>query len=171
MKIIPNFLTAFRIVSIPFIIYFFIIGEVKISIILTIIAALTDFVDGKLARLLNAQTELGAKLDAVSDKFFSGGLLLTIALKYHLLFINFTLELFISLISLFFYNKTKITKTLYIGKIKTWFLFVTVILGFVTYYNNNFKNILFFFSIITALLQLSCIIRYIKSGILLTTKN
>ena len=170
MKKIPNILTTFRILSIPFIIYFFVTGKIKISIILTIAAALTDLIDGKLDRILIAHTELGAKLDAVSDKFFSGGLLLTIATKFHLLFLNFGLELIISIISLFFYSKTKITKTLYVGKIKTWFLFVTVILGFIANYN-KINIILNTFSIMTCILQLICILEYIKSGKKLTTKN
>ncbi len=41
----------------------------------TALLALTDFADGKIARKLNAETELGAKLDPIVDKVFALGLL------------------------------------------------------------------------------------------------
>lgn len=169
MKKIPNILTLLRIISVPFIVILFINNEVWLTIFLTIIIAATDCLDGFLARKFNAQTELGAMLDATCDKIFSAGLLLTIATKFHILFITFGLEIIISIISLFFYSKTRKSRTIFIGKVKTWFLFATVTMGFIVYFNPDIILALNIFVVMTGILQLFSIYGYIKSGIYLTT--
>ncbi|MEN2495144.1 MAG: CDP-diacylglycerol--glycerol-3-phosphate 3-phosphatidyltransferase [Hyphomicrobiaceae bacterium hypho_1] len=70
---IPNMLTVGRIVSIPLVagtLYFF--GDIPlarwIAAGLFILAALSDFLDGYLARIWKQQSELGRILDPVADK-------------------------------------------------------------------------------------------------------
>jgi cardiolipin synthase len=65
---IPNLLTLGRILFIIPILYFFEIGNYKIGILLLILAMLTDFFDGYLARKLNQTTKIGAILDPIADK-------------------------------------------------------------------------------------------------------
>lgn len=67
---IPNTLTGFRIVATPFALYFYSTGNFILCAIIVLIAALTDFFDGYLARKLNQCTDFGALLDPVADKFF-----------------------------------------------------------------------------------------------------
>ena len=67
-KYIPNFLTISRLLVTPLIIYLGIKNEIIPLIIIAIFIALTDFLDGKLARLWNVSSELGAKLDTIGDK-------------------------------------------------------------------------------------------------------
>ncbi len=169
MKFLPNILTCMRIICVPFILYLFVNNHVWWTIFLIVLIAATDFLDGFLARKLNAQSELGARLDAVCDKVFSVGLLLTIATKFTFLFINLIIEIIITVINLYFFSILKKSKTLFIGKIKTWFLFATVIIGFIVYFNSDLMILLNSFVIITAILQIICIFAYIKSGIYLTT--
>lgn len=161
IKFIPNILTLIRIINIPFIVIFFTLNKIELTIIIAIFTAITDYLDGFIARKFNATSELGAKLDAVSDKFFAIGLLTALSIKYPILLISLFLEIVISIINLCLYYKTKITKSLFIGKIKTWSLFLSVILGFITYFNHQFLLIMNITLIITIILQIISIICYI----------
>ena len=71
MKNLPNILTFARILVIPILILsFFLDGVLSnwIAATLFIFASVTDFVDGYLARLLSAQSNLGKVLDPIADK-------------------------------------------------------------------------------------------------------
>lgn len=65
---IPNFLTLLRIILVPVVIIFLIQGQFINAIIAFVTAALTDALDGFLARTLGQQTALGAYLDPIADK-------------------------------------------------------------------------------------------------------
>ena len=70
-KQIPNWLTGFRIVIIPiFVLTFFFEGRGAnlFAAMLFIIACITDFLDGYLARLWKVQSSLGRFLDPIADK-------------------------------------------------------------------------------------------------------
>lgn len=66
---IPNTLTIARIVIIPVLITAVIYSQYRYALILFVIAALTDMLDGLLARLTNQKTALGTFLDPLADKF------------------------------------------------------------------------------------------------------
>ncbi len=61
-------ITFMRVVLIPFIIGSMVTGYWGAAFVLFVIAALTDLLDGNLARLLDEKTFLGACLDPVADK-------------------------------------------------------------------------------------------------------
>lgn len=65
----PNTLTFIRLLIIPFFIFSFLKEEYYYALILFIFAAITDLLDGVLARLTNQKTKLGAFLDPFADKF------------------------------------------------------------------------------------------------------
>jgi CDP-diacylglycerol--glycerol-3-phosphate 3-phosphatidyltransferase len=68
---LPNILTFFRILFIPFLVVIFYLPvewSHLVAAIIFAIAALTDFLDGYLARSLKLATRLGAFLDPVADK-------------------------------------------------------------------------------------------------------
>jgi cardiolipin synthase len=65
---IPNLLTSARLVMVPFVVWYLGRGEVETAFWLFAAAALTDLLDGNLARLLNQRTVLGAWLDPIADK-------------------------------------------------------------------------------------------------------
>jgi len=68
----PNFLTVFRFVSIPFIIFLLITGDYNNSLWLFILAALSDALDGALARTRQQITDWGIVFDPVADKLLIG---------------------------------------------------------------------------------------------------
>jgi CDP-diacylglycerol--glycerol-3-phosphate 3-phosphatidyltransferase len=80
---IPNLLTFLRILIIPLLVfvYYFppnVIG-MRLAALLFAIAALTDWLDGYLARKLNQTSKLGAFLDPIADKLIVVTVLVMIA--------------------------------------------------------------------------------------------
>ncbi len=74
---LPNRLTVLRLVLIPFMMFFYLatfipygIGKI-VAIVIFIAAALTDLLDGKIARKYNLITNLGKFLDPIADKILT----------------------------------------------------------------------------------------------------
>lgn len=157
---LPNILTGFRIIFTPIIIFLGFSKQIKLVILLAIIAALTDLIDGKLARKWNVVSELGAKLDAVADKIFAIGLSICLTSLFPILWIGVLLELVLAICNLIFYYKSKKTETLWIGKIKTTILFVTIILIICYYFFPNLFHITEGLIYMCINLQILCIFEY-----------
>lgn len=79
LKNIPNVLTLSRIFAIPLVLLFYVLGgqygEI-ISAALFLLACVTDFLDGYIARTLSAHSKLGRFLDPVADKLLVGSVIL-----------------------------------------------------------------------------------------------
>ncbi len=66
---LPNLITLLRLGIVPGLVYFLeVTGGNRIALVLFLIASMTDWVDGYLARKLNQTTALGALLDPLVDK-------------------------------------------------------------------------------------------------------
>ena len=81
MKHLPNILTALRILILPVIIGLFFIPEAWAAwtaLALYIVASVTDFLDGHLARKMDIVSPLGTFLDPIADKIFIGALLIVL---------------------------------------------------------------------------------------------
>ena len=65
---LPNYITLFRVVLIPFFINLMIYGYYREALVVFVVAGVTDALDGLIARLTKSQTELGAFLDPMADK-------------------------------------------------------------------------------------------------------
>jgi cardiolipin synthase len=65
---IPNLLTIFRLFVTSFFILAIHYGEFRIALWLFVVQAITDLLDGFLARVLGEKTSLGALLDPLADK-------------------------------------------------------------------------------------------------------
>ena len=91
---IPTILTIIRMIAVPFILFFIYIGQFSEIVppyntilifaagILFATAAITDFIDGKLARSTSQVTKLGTFLDPIADKFMVCSVLVTLVLVY-----------------------------------------------------------------------------------------
>ena len=80
----PNKITLSRLLLIPLIVFFYLATFIPyarlVAVILFVIAALADFVDGHIARKTNQVTDLGKFFDAIADKVLTmTGFLLIIA--------------------------------------------------------------------------------------------
>lgn len=68
MKHIPNILTLLRIILVPFFIYYFVQEQLMVAFILFIIASVTDYFDGYLARKYKVISNFGKIMDPLADK-------------------------------------------------------------------------------------------------------
>ena len=79
-KNIPNYLTIGRIIVIPIIVMTFYLDNSKlahrIGAILFILASITDFFDGYIARKFNLVSSFGKMLDPIADKLLVGCVIL-----------------------------------------------------------------------------------------------
>ena len=66
---IPNTLTITRLMIIPFFVASMLSQKYQNALILFSVAAITDIMDGLLARMTNQKTRIGAFLDPLADKF------------------------------------------------------------------------------------------------------
>ena len=66
-KHIPNFITLLNLLAGIISIYLGMKGELQLSASLIFLAAIMDFLDGMLARVLNAKSPIGAQLDSLAD--------------------------------------------------------------------------------------------------------
>lgn len=66
---LPNTLTAARIILIPVFITALEYKHYEYALYIFLFAAITDFLDGIIARLRNQKTQLGAIMDPLADKF------------------------------------------------------------------------------------------------------
>lgn len=157
---IPNLLTLSRglapIVIIPAILF----NKLFFVIILLIIFALTDFLDGKIARKYNLVSEFGVKLDAVCDKIFAISLIIPAIINHGIFIFNFVMEIAISYTNLLSYTKGNNPRSTIIGKIKTALLSLTLILSYIPNMNNL---VIFIFSLITIICQVITLIKYINT--------
>ncbi len=78
---LPNKLTLMRMILIPFMMFFYLanfipfgIGKI-VALVIFIVAALTDLLDGKIARKHNLVTNFGKFLDPIADKLLTSAVL------------------------------------------------------------------------------------------------
>lgn len=71
LRLIPNTLTLVRLLLVPVLWVFATVGEERSAGFALAIAAVTDILDGRLARALNVASALGSKLDSIADSLVS----------------------------------------------------------------------------------------------------
>ena len=84
IKYIPNILTMLRIILVPVFVWFFFFAPVPNylmwSAIIFVIAEITDYLDGKIARKYNVISNFGKVMDPLADKLLTGVALIGIAI-------------------------------------------------------------------------------------------
>ena len=122
IKQIPNLFTISRLLFVPFIVANIMSGNLITAGFIAIGASITDMLDGKVARALNATSNFGAKLDAVIDKLFVTCITAPLLFINPYLLITIILELSIASITGYAHLQDIKTATNKTGKIKTVFL-------------------------------------------------
>ena len=108
MEKFVNLLTVYRIIASPIIFISLIYFDLKLlTLFLFISAAISDFLDGYLARLFNVESKIGEILDPIADKILLVSTLLTIVM--------FLESIFIGLMSLFLISREFWVSALRIG--------------------------------------------------------
>lgn len=130
---IPNVLSFFRLILIPFIVWQFLVGQEIITILLIVLSALTDVVDGFVARRFNMITPLGKALDPIADKATLITLVACLCFKFKsmvvLLVVCIVKELIMGIEGLLIVKKTGTTySSKWFGKICTAVLYLTILL-------------------------------------------
>ena len=119
-KIRPNFLTVFRFITIPFIIFLLLIENYKIALPLFIISAFSDALDGAIARTRNKITDWGIVFDPLADKLLIGsvgGILIFTFISHILAILIISIELML-ILSAYYRFKGEIVPAKLSGKIK-----------------------------------------------------
>lgn len=78
----PNHITVIRLILVPIIYILLISGNTSLGLVLFIVAASTDFIDGAMARIRNQITDVGKIIDPIADKLLIIAVLLYIGFKY-----------------------------------------------------------------------------------------
>jgi CDP-diacylglycerol--glycerol-3-phosphate 3-phosphatidyltransferase len=137
LKKIPNFLTVLRILLTPLIIATFYISDPKVSgytgASLFALAALTDFLDGYLARKWNIQSNFGKVFDSIADKILLSGVLIMFVKhgKAHAIpcIIIIVREILVSGMRQYT-GSSNLIKVSYLGKVKAFLQMLTSLLIF-----------------------------------------
>lgn len=125
MKHIPNILTMFRVLIIPFFIYYFLQNNLMLAFLMFIVASITDYFDGYLARKYQVISNFGKIMDPLADKLLVLSALALISFGEHayissLIFIIITSREVLITILRDVYKKKKIYLAAnYWGKVKT----------------------------------------------------
>lgn len=133
-RYIPNILTVLRLVVIPVMAYFMILKEWVISLVIFVLAEITDVVDGYIARKFRATSNFGKLADPLADKLLqlTALLLLSTGGRIPMLFFNILCvkELAMIIGALFFLKKDVVVYSNWIGKAASAIIFAGIVLSF-----------------------------------------
>ena len=159
-KQIPNLLTASRALGMIPVNILFLTGNMVPGIILLGILLSTDFFDGKIARKYGIESKFGADLDAVCDKIMAVGLMIPLMVTNPIIILSALLEVLIASFNVMGRLDGIDTKTLFSGKVKTWFLSLTLGLGYLAKFVSFFDIIYVMSSILTFVVQCETAVDY-----------
>lgn len=118
----PNHITIARLISIPFVVYFFLVRDYSIALPLFAISAFTDALDGAVARTRQQITDWGKLFDPIADKLLiasSAVVLISNEISFMLALSIITVDLSIFFVVAYQYNAhKKILDPHWTGKLK-----------------------------------------------------
>lgn len=133
-RYIPNILTVLRLAVIPVMAYFMILKEWVISLVIFILAELTDVVDGYIARKFQVTSNFGKLADPLADKLLQLTALFLLSsggrIPRYFFYILCIKELAMVIGSLLFLKKDVVVYSNWIGKAASAILFSGIVLSF-----------------------------------------
>lgn len=141
LKHIPNILTISRFFLIPFIIYFLILDNYPLAFIFLTLSALTDVLDGFIARKFNFITNFGKLIDPLADKATQISVLITLTFKdvipFWMILVVALKEATMIAGASFLYGKELVVSSKWYGKLSTVLFYVAIVCSFVIKYWNS----------------------------------
>lgn len=154
---VSNILSAFRLLTVPFIFYFIYNKQWILAIIFGAVAVVTDVLDGFFARHLDQHSELGYILDPVADKLaISAGIFALVLSKSDFppwaFFVILTRDVLIVLGNgVLAYKAKMITRSNLWGKCTSFFLSIAVMFYLLREIMHRLPNNIEFYSLCLAL--------------------
>ena len=130
---VPNLITTIRILLAPVFIIYLINDKFLPALVVILLCAVSDGIDGMLARLLNQRSRLGAYLDPLADKLLLLAAFVTLSVRGYLpawlTVLVFSRDTMILLgIIVLFLNRVEVAiKPSYVSKVTTWLQFITIV--------------------------------------------
>lgn len=171
---VPNLITTIRIILAPIFVIYIINGELITGLAILIITALSDGIDGLIARLFNQKSRLGAYLDPLADKIILTSAFVSLSvmglLPSWLTVMVISRDVLIVMgISILFFNGTKIDIHPAISsKITTCLQFLTVILVLSKDFILNLQGYFIYLYYLTAFFTIISFLQYMHQWFDLT---
>ncbi len=133
---LPNKLTLFRVILIPvFMVLFLCCGTVGLylSLLVFLLAAATDYLDGQIARRIRCVTTFGKLMDPMADKLLTLGALICFMsadvpyINAGVVMIIIARELIVTGIRMLALEEDRVIAASFFGKLKTVFQFIMII--------------------------------------------
>ena len=161
---IPNLLSIIRIGLVYPILNNIYLLNYKVSLIIFVIASITDALDGYLARKLNWQSELGKILDPVADKLLLSGTIfvfwLSDLIPFYIFFILIARDVIILLGAAFqmTFSDSKAPYPNFLGKFTTIMLIVYIAIKLLVSFLNQDPNLMILEIFISGIAIISLVI-------------
>lgn len=129
---LPNAISLFRLILIPFIVWAFMEGQIVLTFSLVALSGISDVVDGCIARRYGLVSDLGKFLDPLADKLTQFVLILCLALRYSFLYLFalffFVREALMLIFGLLILNRTdSVHSSRWYGKAATVLLYAVML--------------------------------------------
>ena len=160
-KHVPNILTLFRFILIPFIFISITNEQYLTAFIILTISGITDILDGFIARKFNFITNFGKLIDPLSDKATQICVLLALVLNnivpLWILFIVFLKELIMIAGASFLYGKELVVSSKWYGKVSTVLFYIAIVSSLAIRYFNisiQFDTYIYYLALLMTLFSL-----------------
>jgi cardiolipin synthase len=168
---IPNLITAIRIVLAPVFVIYLINDQFLAALIVFLICAVSDGLDGILARVFDQKSKLGAYMDPLADKLLLVAAFVALSiigiLPPWLAVTVIARDMMILLgISVLFLNRLEvIIKPSLLSKLTTWAQFLTVLIVLSESYLPTVTKLYLYLFYLTGLLTISSGLHYMYRGL------
>lgn len=173
---IPNLITIFRILLVPFFIIYMIDERILASLVVFVVAGISDAADGFIARVFHKKSNIGAYLDPLADKILLIAAFITMAMFKMLpswlavLTVSRDVIILLGVLVLYLNSYPVKVKPSILSKATTFSQVVTImIILFDRCFNIQFFEIYLFW--LVALLTILSGLQYIKIGLTVLSKG
>ena len=174
LKHIPNILTVLRLILIPVILYFIYTGNYIMAFLIFTLSAITDILDGFIARKFNLISNVGKLLDPLADKLTQISVLAALVkieiIPFWILVIVVLKELVMVVGASFLYGKDVVVYSKWYGKLATVLFYVAIVISLILKQLNVTGLLIYLdlgiycFALICTLFSLIMYVKYLYQG-------